>query len=49
MEILDGGMFMDKEKLQELLKGKTIERADLSHGTVNFFSMTALALNGKRL
>lgn len=33
----DGGMFMDKEKLQELLKGKTIERADLSHGTVKLF------------
>lgn len=28
---------MDKEKLQELLKGKTIERADLSHGTVKLF------------
>ncbi len=28
---------MDKEKLQELLKGKTIDRADLSHGTVKLF------------
>jgi hypothetical protein len=30
-------MLMDKEKLQELLKGKTIERADLSRGTVKLF------------
>lgn len=28
---------MEKEKLQELLKGKTINRADLSHGTVKLF------------
>lgn len=28
---------MDKEKLQELLKGKTIDQADLSHGTVKLF------------
>lgn len=28
---------MEKEKLQELLKGKTIDRADLSHGTVKLF------------
>ncbi len=28
---------MDKEKLQEILKGKTINRADLSHGTVKLF------------
>lgn len=28
---------MDKEKLQVLLKGKTIERADLSRGTVKLF------------
>lgn len=27
----------NKEKLQELLKGKTIERADLSRGTVKLF------------
>lgn len=25
---------MDKEQLQQLLQGKTIARADLSHGTV---------------
>lgn len=28
---------MEKEKLQELLKGKDINRADLSHGTVKLF------------
>ncbi len=28
---------MEKEKLQELLKGKIINRADLSHGTVKLF------------
>ena len=28
---------MEKEKLEELLKGKTIDRADLSHGTVKLF------------
>lgn len=28
---------MDKEKLQELLKGKTISQADLGRGTVKLF------------
>ncbi|NLW45890.1 MAG: hypothetical protein GXY86_00900 [Firmicutes bacterium] len=28
---------MEKEKLEELLKGKTINRADLSRGTVKLF------------
>ncbi len=28
---------MEKEKLQELLKGKAINRADLSHGTVKLY------------